>query len=291
MMKKRTIVIFSLSVLAALLVLSTCFLIIRSDYRFILTEKFSSLTRSADVEKINCPYTTYTMEELKTLEHIVINDSLLLVNDRYVLSNSYHPTIVLYKDVEMSDVVTDSYASLVQAVRERFDTALYIRSSYRTAEEQAEIFESSASDVAASVGSSEHQTGLALDVYVSGYSGSAFIRCDAGRFVNQNGWQYGFIIRYPHGKTNITGITYEPWHLRYVGAPHAELIYQNSLTLEEYITEFLIPDVFYAYENYVILRQAEGETIKIPDGAESVTVSPDNTGHLIITAYFPKTQQ
>ena len=74
-----------------------------------------------------------------------------------------------------------------------------------------------------------------MDVYVSGCAGDAFARSAAGKFIEKDGWRYGFIVRYPSYGEDKTGIRYEPWHVRYVGSPHAEIIAKNSLTLEEYI--------------------------------------------------------
>lgn len=55
-------------------------------------------------------------------------------------------------------------------------------------------------------------------------------------WLEENGWKYGFILRYPPGKGNITGINYEPWHFRYVGKEAAEYIYANGITPEEYLS-------------------------------------------------------
>lgn len=285
-MKKRISVILLLSVLTVALVLTTLFFAIRSDFRFLVGEKLSGLFRSAEGSLVSGDCDEYTLDELREMENVLFDDSLFLVNREFMLSESYKPTIVSYKDVSMSESMVDPYAALAEEVYTRFGTKLYIRSSYRTPEEQAEIVDTTASDVAAAVGASEHQTGLALDVYVKGYAGSNFIRCDAGRFVNQECWRYGLIIRYPHGKTDITGITYEPWHIRYVGAPHAELIYKNSLTLEEYITEFLPVDRFLSYGEYQISRQKNKDALQIPAGADSIVISPDNTGYYIVTAHM-----
>ena len=54
----------------------------------------------------------------------------------------------------------------------------------------------------------------------------------------QNAWKYGFILRYPQGKEDITGIDFEPWHYRYVGYEAAKTIYEEGITLEEYLEDF-----------------------------------------------------
>ena len=87
-------------------------------------------------------------------------------------------------------------------------------------------------------GRSEHHTGLAIDITSQsmGYGLSQnFINYPEGLWLNNNCSKYGFIIRYPKGKTHITGYDYEPWHLRYVGSNAANEITAKGLTLEEYL--------------------------------------------------------
>jgi len=120
-------------------------------------------------------------------------------------------------------------------------------SGYRSFEEQTEIFNDSLKEngeiftrkFVALPGRSEHQTGLAIDLALNKeeidficpdfpYEGI----CEVFR---QTAYDYGFIERYPEGKENITGISHEPWHFRYVGYPHSRIIQQKGITLEEYI--------------------------------------------------------
>ncbi|WP_404446651.1 M15 family metallopeptidase [Microbacterium marinum] len=81
-------------------------------------------------------------------------------------------------------------------------------------------------------GHSEHQTGLAIDVNSISQSWG---ETKAGRWVARNGHRYGFIVRYPKGKTSVTGYAYEPWHLRHVGVSTATHLYKTGLTLDEYL--------------------------------------------------------
>jgi LAS superfamily LD-carboxypeptidase LdcB len=84
-------------------------------------------------------------------------------------------------------------------------------------------------------GQSEHQTGLAMDVGIQGVNSYDFGKSQEGRWVRNNAQYYGFIIRYPEEKQNITGCSYEPWHVRYVGKDAALTIKAQNLTLEEYL--------------------------------------------------------
>lgn len=92
-------------------------------------------------------------------------------------------------------------------------------------------------------GTSEHHTGLAIDIAVL-VDGKELINLDEAKeqfeFIIENAYKYGFILRYPSDKTEITGIMYEPWHFRYVGERLAKYLYFNNLTLEEYYSNIKI---------------------------------------------------
>ena len=94
-------------------------------------------------------------------------------------------------------------------------------------------------------GTSEHQTGLCLDYekfyYENGKIMSSLSESDIEfKIVKDIAHEYGFILRYPKGKENITGYAYEPWHLRYVGKKIAKEIYESDITLEEYKVNILV---------------------------------------------------
>ena len=90
-------------------------------------------------------------------------------------------------------------------------------------------------------GSSEHQIGLAVDIITDGYStlDEGFGETAAGKWLAENSAQYGFILRYPAGKEEITSIEYEPWHFRYVGTDAASVITDNGICLEEFWTQYV----------------------------------------------------
>ena len=81
-------------------------------------------------------------------------------------------------------------------------------------------------------GTSEHQLGLAVDINADT---SKCSRDDVYNWLLENSYKYGFIQRYPSGKTSITGVANEPWHYRYVGKKAAEEIHQSGMCLEEYV--------------------------------------------------------
>lgn len=209
-----------------------------------------------------------------------LNDSLMLINSEHPLPENYSPDLVDLGGIHINSCAEDAYRSLSKQIKDFFDNSLYIMSAYRTMDEQIEIIESG-NEYAASADSSEHLSGLALDVYVKYYAGMGFLDSKEGQFVNSYCQDYGFIIRYPFYGEQITKIPFEPWHLRYVGLPHSKIIAENDLTLEEYIESF-IPGKTYYYENYFIFR-GKADSLFIPEGFSEIVISPDNTGYYIIT--------
>jgi D-alanyl-D-alanine carboxypeptidase len=94
----------------------------------------------------------------------------------------------------------------------------------------------------AAAGTSEHQTGLCMDLVdltrgdVENYSDTGcFTDRDTYEWLLENSWKFGYVLRYPEGKEDITGYSFESWHYRYVGRYHAERIYRSGLTLDEYV--------------------------------------------------------
>ena len=98
-----------------------------------------------------------------------------------------------------------------------------------------------AATVVAAPGTSEHQLGLALDLVDANHVvlDESQEETVAYQWLKAHCHEYGFIVRYPNGKTEITGIIYEPWHFRYVGEEAAKIIMKNEITLEEYLRDYL----------------------------------------------------
>jgi len=124
---------------------------------------------------------------------------------------------------------------------------LYGVSGYRSYQTQKTLFagftqrygsEEEANQISARPGESEHQTGLAMDVTSQSVNfglEEKFGNTSEYSWLIQNAHRFGFIIRYPKGKEVITGYTYEPWHLRYIGTDLATTLYEENLTYEEYL--------------------------------------------------------
>ena len=198
--------------------------------------------------------------ELEVQEDLAVilnpDNVLSLVNKDLTLPGNYEPDDLVKPNVTFSfgdAEVPKSYLrrEAASALETMFHSAeqesiiLYAVSGFRAFQTQESIFNSevnrkgveAANETVAIPGQSEHQTGLAMDVSSESNNfrlTEEFGMTTEGKWVKENAHKYGFIIRYPKGKENLTGYQYEPWHLRYVGEKVATLIYEHDLTLEEY---------------------------------------------------------
>ena len=182
-------------------------------------------------------------------------NTLLLVNKYYTVSRDYYPSDMVSVDGTLSTnqglyLKRAAYEAYLQMLRDAQNQGLdfLICSAYRSYELQKSLYNNSLSQNgekftntrSAYPGRREHHTGLAIDITSEsmGYGLSQnFINYPEGLWLNNNCSKYGFIIRYPKGKTHITGYDYEPWHLRYVGTEAASEITAKGITLEEYLGE------------------------------------------------------
>ncbi|MFV9510777.1 M15 family metallopeptidase [Tepidibacillus sp. LV47] len=184
------------------------------------------------------------------------NQYLILVNKHHSLPANYVPNDLVVPNVPFSfngnlpkklmrKEAAHALEQLFQAAKKE-NLALYAQSGYRSYEKQKAIFtynanqkgEEKANQTSAYPGQSEHQTGLAMDLTSSRIYfqlNESFAKTPEGKWVAKHAHEFGFIIRYPKGKEEITGYQYEPWHIRYVGKKAAEEIFKKQLTLEEYL--------------------------------------------------------
>ncbi len=223
----------------------------------------------------------WTLDELLADGRVTLSNNLLLVNSSHPLPEGYVAELVEYNGAKMHPLMLDPYISLRDDVQAQTGVRIYVASDYRTPEEQAAILAQEGNATAAQVGCSEHEAGLALDVYAPYCGGINFLRSPAGRMVNKICGDYGFILRYPKGKEDITGIDYEPWHIRYVGQPHARLIIEHGLTLEEYIDNLEI-GTWYACGDDRFARLSP-DAINLLEGWVQCDISPDTPGCYIVT--------
>lgn len=127
-------------------------------------------------------------------------------------------------------------------------------------------------------GTSEHQTGLAVDIMATDYPvlDEKQAQTAEQQWLMEHCWEYGFILRYPTDKSSVTGIGYEPWHYRYVGQEVAADIYARGICLEEYIA---VPEV----EGASDLLQAAVDAALAPDGGWQLPAENSDTGSEINT--------
>ena len=180
--------------------------------------------------------------------------NLLLVNPWNPIPENYEPELTYLRNGQAVD--SRCYPELQQMMDDcraaGFDPL--ICASYRTMEKQEAMFEdkearliregcpeneveAEAAKVVAYPGTSEHQLGLALDIVDVSYQqlDTEQENTPVQQWLMKNSWKYGFVLRYPTDKSDITGIIYEPWHYRYVGKEAAAEMYENKLCLEEYL--------------------------------------------------------
>lgn len=182
----------------------------------------------------------------------------VLVNKHFALPAHYAPKDLVYPRVpfvfkeklEKREMRKPAAAALEKMFAGAKKDGIYLAgvSAYRSYATQAAVFNTyvkkdgrqKALTYSALPGTSEHETGLAIDV--SGSSGQyaatpAFGKTKEAAWLAKHAQDYGFIIRYPKGKENVTGYEYEAWHLRYIGIKAAKAITAKGLTLEEYLHE------------------------------------------------------
>ena len=281
---KRILIRIGACLLALVLVLGVCAWVYfeHGDWLFSIERSFKKSEPLAWTSLIHIGEVKHwELEELMRNNRVTFHNSLMLVNATHPLPEGYEAILEEYNGARMHPDMIEWYIALRDAVQEKTGVRIYVSSDFRTPEEQAEILASSESSVAAKIGCSEHEAGLALDVYAPYYAGEAFLKSPAGREVNRICGEFGYILRYPADKTQITGISYEPWHLRYVGAPHAKLMMDSGLTLEEYIEEMELGE-WYRVDGYLIGRCA-ADALDFPTGWFSCEISPDNCGNYIVT--------
>lgn len=223
------------------------------------------------------------ISEIRTADGVSFSNIMWLVNADHPLSEEDVPVVAAVDDKNsVSTYAFYDLQRLFSEVKSKFGKDLLLTSTYRTREYQAWVYENNPFAVPA--GTSEHETGLAVDVKIEGYPQKRFINSNVGRWVAKNSYKFGFIIRYPMWGQKLTGVEYEPWHLRYVSEPHAEIIYRSKITLEEY-SSLYDEGKFYVYGEYIISRQSgESGELVLPKTSNTVCVSPDNAGGYYIWA-------
>lgn len=224
-------------------------------YNFLFYEDIRTKHNLTHLEALNTfNHPDYFSVNRETKLAFFQNTSLILVNKQYFIDKDYIPdnlvnvssSSIYYVKRDLEEMYLEketltNYEELYQnAIKEGLEFVLY--SGYRDYQKQKIlyyfIYEEN-EKISAKPGHSEHQTGLAIDIstlndgltnYFAGSKEFIWLKNNAHRF--------GFILRFPEDKEHITGYSFEPWHFRYVGKKHAEVMYQENLCLEEYLFKY-----------------------------------------------------
>lgn len=181
-------------------------------------------------------------------------DLLILANKNNPLPDSYPPSLryICNGRLQASSCLYDGLVQMLADAKIQ-GYSYWIASAYRSYKKQQSLvnedvntfvnqgmpYETALEEVykeTMPAGCSEHQTGLALDILCSGNTKMDASQMDepGNQWLRKNCYKYGFILRYPENKCDITGINFEPWHFRYVGKEAAKYIMKNHITLEEF---------------------------------------------------------
>lgn len=225
----------------------------------------SNRSQQQDESQINDPLSLESIffNDIKEVDgkNVIQNSTnvMALVNKEFYLPEEYIPEDLVRPDVEFSFGEVEIEKSLMrkeaaESLENMFTNAaengieLYAVSGYRSYSRQKSLFEAEinrvgiekAEQAVAIPGASEHQSGLAMDISSRSnkfYLNEAFADTTEGKWLKENAHRFGFILRYPKEKIDITNYVYEPWHFRYVGVKAATIMYEHNWTLEEYFNE------------------------------------------------------
>ncbi|WP_308634955.1 M15 family metallopeptidase [Paenibacillus silvisoli] len=239
---------------------------------------------------------------IKVSQNQIYRGNLVLINKEYgihpegveadVIQLAGHQELLdgfglLDRSIRLPQTLLQRFTDMVAAADKDGVNHFLISSGYRDQAEQEQLYADMGADYALPAGHSEHNLGLSLDI---GSSLKAMNDAPEGEWLTRNADRYGFILRYPKDKTDITGIQYEPWHFRYVGLPHSRIMKENGFTLEEYL-DFLKEKKSFAAtvdgKRYEIsyYPMAEGLEISVPSN-QLYELSGNNSDGIIMTAWL-----
>lgn len=200
---------------------------------------------------------------------------LLLANAENPLPQDWSiQTEEVQNGYEMDKRAAPAMREMIQAAKED-GVELMLCSAYRSVEKQQQLFDRSqqaymaqgmseeeayakTATETAIPGTSEHQTGLAADIVTPTYQmlDAGFADTPASQWLSEHAAEYGFVLRYPQDKQEVTGIIYESWHYRFVGKTHAKLMKESGLCLEEYLQQELPEGYTGASDPYDLPKQS-----------------------------------
>lgn len=172
---------------------------------------------------------------------------LMLVNGRHYLDENYKPDDLVqfqktycYEEQRALGAVVQAFMAMQQECKKQTDAQLMVNSAYRSYQQQIGTYKRNEKGYAARAGSSEHQTGLAIDVTSLQHPMRwPFDTSKEGVWMREHCHEFGFILRYPQKQANVMGYNYEPWHLRYVGKETAKRVHDEDITYDEYYAYYI----------------------------------------------------
>lgn len=225
----------------------------RPLYKHTLLEESVEVTEDYSVNKNDEPADFETIISKRIASFNLEDWNLILVNKDHPLEADIDCKLRNFDGFDVDARIYDNLDAMFKAAKED-GINLLMASGYRNFNTQTYLYEkkinyfrrlgyslTEATEIASMKVTppltSEHETGLAVDIvsYNHNCTDFDFGSCNAGIWLKEHSFEYGFILRYPEGKEDITKIQYEPWHFRFVGKEAAEFIYINDLTFEEFI--------------------------------------------------------
>ena len=212
--------------------------------------------KSVIIDPITSPQITEVDNRTQNLISKKIPE-LILVNKAIRLDKSYEPIdLIPIKGIYLREMASSALVKMLSGAESEGINGIVVYSGYRSYATQSVVYnnkiasqrpkygeeaEEMAAKLVAPPGASEHQTGLAVDLTLTAFLKAEYVLnydfADTvqGRWLRNNGWKYGFILRFDEDKEGKTGVSYEPWHFRYVGLEHSKAIYERNICLEEYL--------------------------------------------------------
>ena len=217
--------------------------------------KHKNMSKEKIVLYVNMGLDNSFYTDIKTIKYVKFNT---LVNKYYKLNEQYYlkeayllSKEYTYKDVYVSKKIVKDLEKMINDMKKE-NLEITVVSGYRTKEYQENLYnrykekdgKKKADTYSARPRHSEHELGLSIDVSSKGGIMEQFAFSKEFLWMQENAYKYGFILRYPEGKTHITGFKYESWHYRYVGKKHAKKIKKENLTFDEYYELYLKRSLF-----------------------------------------------
>ena len=214
------------------------------NYLINLTDNLDETISLVNTNSIYEQYTNTTLTD-------ITKDTLILVNKYHYLNSNYEPDDLEEINTIYNKGNNNKLRTIAKEAFEKMCAAalldnihLYNMSAYRSFEYQENIYnknvlsdgQNEADKTSARPGYSEHQSGLTLDI---NWISNKFEDTDEFKWLEKHAYEYGFILRYPKNKENLTGYSYEPWHYRYVGEEVANKIKEDNITFDEYYAYYI----------------------------------------------------